>query len=244
MNAVVREWLPREALTPERIGASLSGAVGQWTERWFSRAVAEISLCRDRTRSQIGAPEQMHAEGRVVSVTVSGRGKRYLLEAALGETLAEKALNTADHRLLDAFAQCILEDLAALVDTSLGDASCSHAGAPVQLTLALADKAIGFIACAEEALIPLIKGQLDGPAESIAIPTGRLAALGHVRIEVEALLGRVELPVEDLEGLAVGDVLILNRKLQAPVELFVTGESWPLGSGRLGHEGDRCTISF
>lgn len=55
--------------------------------------------------------------------------------------------------------------------------------------------------------------------------------LERVPVEVSVLLGEVELPVRDLAGLEVGDVVILDSVVSDEVRVMVGGESkfqgWP-----------------
>jgi flagellar motor switch/type III secretory pathway protein FliN len=228
------------------VQAALEDVVAEWSRRWFSQGVAGPVARRDRERQLAASAEQLQVAGEQVSVRLSGRGRRQLLEAALCENLGSRALNPADHQLLETFSRRVAEDLVERIDSALSNSRSDKEPreTSVELGISLNGREICSIHCVEEALLPLIRLQLGEPAGQALPLQQRMAALGPVRFEVESVLGRVELAADDLEGLAIGDVLILDRSVHAPVELCISGVGHILGRGRLGRDGDRCTITF
>ena len=56
-----------------------------------------------------------------------------------------------------------------------------------------------------------------------AVQCEKRVVFAHLPVKVEAVLGRSRLTIEDANGLAVGDVLILDRVLGEDAELRVQG---------------------
>jgi flagellar motor switch/type III secretory pathway protein FliN len=66
----------------------------------------------------------------------------------------------------------------------------------------------------------------------------RAQAIRHNEVHIEVVLGEAEVTCADLAKLAVGDVLVVDRELSAPVDV-VTADGRVVGGARLGREGAR-----
>lgn len=67
-----------------------------------------------------------------------------------------------------------------------------------------------------------------------------LSRFGGVHVTLTAELGRTELTIQELIGLAEGSVVELNRAISAPVELIAQGV--PLGNGEVVVIDDQFAI--
>ena len=67
-----------------------------------------------------------------------------------------------------------------------------------------------------------------------------LSRFGGVHVTLTAVLGRTELTIQELIGLAEGSVVELNRAISAPVELVAQGV--PLGNGEVVVVDDQFAI--
>ncbi|HEY0502217.1 MAG TPA: FliM/FliN family flagellar motor switch protein [Lysobacter sp.] len=54
---------------------------------------------------------------------------------------------------------------------------------------------------------------------------GGIALIGHVQVALSAQIGTVDMSVERLFGLKVGDEVVLNELLEAPVTLMLNGRA-------------------
>lgn len=64
------------------------------------------------------------------------------------------------------------------------------------------------------------------PLESSASPASRnIGLIGHVQVSLSAQIGTVDLSVERLFGLKVGEEVVLNELLEAPVTLMLNGRA-------------------
>jgi len=52
-----------------------------------------------------------------------------------------------------------------------------------------------------------------------------IALIGHVQVALSAQIGTVDMSVERLFGLKVGDEVVLNELLEAPVTLMLNGRA-------------------
>ena len=112
MTLEAQDWLPREAFTTDLVGAAIAVIVEDWTTRWFAQSFSSATLVEDPGAASSLSPPADQWAGRVAAVSMTGRGKRALLEASLGLKLDGTAPTEGDHRLLDAFASRVMRDLA------------------------------------------------------------------------------------------------------------------------------------
>lgn len=217
MTDAPRAFLPAGALTGERINRALFEPLDAWSRACFPATQAEVSW------EESGSPPAFNgaivAVGERTSLLVSGPGKRRLLELALGKTLEGITLSEGDRRLLDAFATRIAENLVARLDGALGP----DAGPVISLILALGGHAIGCLELKRQAIITLVRQSLLPTSTASRTPflQSRMQTVTGLPIVVEGVLGRLQLTVEDANGLAVGDVLVLDRALEETAELRV-----------------------
>lgn len=240
MGEGATDWLPKEAFTDDAVKSALSASFARWSQRWFARQGVAVSVVRS-----VGpqAPEALHIRGAVAAAELSGFGKRHLMEAALHIDLSGQTLIEADHRVLDALAAQIVEDLVSTLDETFGGQT-TQGGEQISIALSIAGNDMLAIAFPRHVLVPMLKARLGKTQQARSAPRSRMEALKPTRLVAKAMLGRVELAATDLKGLSVGDVLILDRALHEPVELRVAGSDRHIGRGRLVRNGDQVSIQF
>ena len=239
-----RAWLPKDAFSLEAVGACLSGPLAAWAERWFIRAPAAVAAVR-AGEAAAPAPQSLNTEGVHAALELSGRGKRRLLEAALDIDLADQPLSEGDRRLLDAFAQQISQDLIAGLDEALSTETQDAGGMPVVSTITVGGHDVFSLLVSDHVLVPLIKAHVPNSPPPRQRPLMRRAeALKRTKLSAYGFLGRAELGLDELEGLNVGDVLVLDRMLAEPVELRLAGKQTALLRGRLCHDGGLVAIQL
>jgi flagellar motor switch/type III secretory pathway protein FliN len=89
-----------------------------------------------------------------------------------------------------------------------------------------ARKGVLKLALSEEAEVQMIKRRLPSPTKIALESTAR--GLAQQQVEIEADLGYCEVSLAELEGLAVGDVLVLDTSPAAPLALLIGKERSPL----------------
>ena len=240
-----RAWLPDAALTLDRISAALSVCLQEWAEAWIGDAVtaAQVQFSdAAQISTQVG---RIHVAGSATSISSEGRAKRALLEALLGSSLHGHVLTERDHRLLDGLAGRALQDLVARCD-DLGRATDLPAAAAraAIVTLRCPAGEIAKLELPHSALAGLVKASLgDNHGKPMSI-SSRVEALGEAAVEIEAVLGENILRFEDVAGLAVGDVLLLDRALEEPAQIRIAQAGVTLGAGMLSRDGNRVALTI
>jgi len=235
-------WLPEDALTPERVEAAMGDMIREWSGRWLGERECTLALRSENGKTLSSPGEEIKLEGSAVTATLWGRGKRVLLEGALDMRLPGD-MSADDHALLDAFMRQVIGDLTSTCDRGLTGHS-GTSGRYVTLILMLAGVEICKLACNRQALIGRTRAQLGAPTSGSVPLTDRRVALGPMSIQLESILGGVDLTLEDLENLATGDVLILDRDLDSPIPVRIRASQMDVGFGTLGHRDSRPTITF
>lgn len=233
MTVHVREWLPHDALAHEAVRTALERAITQWNTQWFTTAFAAIAGIRIA-----GADARPEGEGtgwRVYRAAIAVRAGRSGLSRLVNRSLdlrTEAAnLTEADRYVLDGLEQRILDDLAETLEAALGvpgpSRSAPHRPADPfagdgGLLVSLADpqgREVLTLAVPRSAAIGYVKASMPRISSKNAPLPPLAGALAAVAIPVEAEIGRAELSLAELNELAVGDVLVLDRRLEQAVDL-------------------------
>jgi hypothetical protein len=214
----VRFWLPKDAITGDIATAALSNHLARWGEPWFG--ARKISVARLRRDEVVPHASVLETRGTAASVEIAGDRKRRLLEALLDIDLTQEMRTEGDNHVLDALlAEVSAELVGALDELSAGTSVSPDEDNNVRATITAGAREILDIIVPEAALVPLIKAQIGiAPAANRAFAV-RTAGLKGMRVTARATLGHAELSVADVRGLAPGDVLVLDRSLNQPVEL-------------------------
>jgi hypothetical protein len=239
--STARAWLPPTALTHAALRPQLVDVVAQWSTRWFGPAEISLSEIERTVQPLDDAPIVTAEDGCRASVTP--RGKRAIIEAALAVDLAEVPLDDADRRLIDALAQRILPDLLNHVNSSELNASPEEQ-AWYKLTVFLGGADILALWLPEWLLIGTVKSAC-ATADRDPLPlVARTRALGRTSLGVEGFLGKGSLSLRDLDTMAPGDVVVLDRFLSDGVALRLANTRTILVSGRLDSADDKPSLQF
>jgi hypothetical protein len=229
------DWLPPEAFTADRVRGALEQIVGDWSVRWFAGrllAISSVDPCSDNSQPRV------EAKGGVIRAVLDGKGERNMVEALLGVDLGKVQLQESDHRVLDALAKGVLEDLVSELERHLGKGR----DAQLAITLGFAGRDSVVLEVPRCALVPLIKArQTRGPGSGTK-PVRPGTALAASEICLDGILGEAAMSVTEVAGLAVGDVLVLDRGLHEPVEVRLGGRV--MGYGKLTQREGRTAVQF
>jgi len=234
------EWLPDDAFTEEAVRLALAEQVSGWSNRWFARAQTEISAVR-MSAGKSRLAQSLLVRGVTTEADLSGRGKRTLLEGALGVDLSELTLTESDHKVLDAFATEAVKDMLSALDR-MGEGKSG--GAMLSVSLSLEGKEMVVVTLSCQVLIPAMKAASGGVCHSDKALRSRTEGLKQVELIVEGFLGQAELTLDDLKGLALGDVVVLDSSLKSPIELRLHSSKQCVGRGRLVRTNNRVSIQF
>lgn len=241
LAAQAQAWLPDAAILGARPRAAIEAAATQWAARWMTGRGVKVAGWRLDDRGPSAQADRVVRPG--VSVEMRSGARARLLTWALALDDADPAASPNDQRVLTAFADRMVADLA----TALAALSArppapepTEEGAVLIADLASDNGApLARLVLARSWAVNLAKALAPPPARPSALSlTPRLRAAAKADCAIEAVLGRVRLGLGDLKALAPGDVLVLDTPLDGRVQLRAQASGRPLGLGRHDHHGD------
>lgn len=233
MIGQVRDWLPYGVVTHDCVRRAIEEAVARWHDRWFIDAYVSVS---DMT----AAPEAPWSDGddggwRVLRAAVAVRLRRQGLARAVDKVLDTGteglSLTEGDRYVLAGLERRIVESLVEDIEQAFGllgdmraipekrrDALAEGGGLLVSLK-DVSGRDILTLAVPTAVTLPILRAHLGAPTAPREALRPLTQAMGSANIVVEAVVGRVELTLTELNDLAVGDVLVLDRALDEPIEV-------------------------
>lgn len=250
---IFRSWLPADTAMPPLAQGALADMADGWSREWFAGeplrvlgAFARIAEPRGELRKTvwhvcegglaIGAPQHLAAS---------------LGAHVLGVPLAAER-PAADTRLLEQVGRDCLGDLKRRAAASLrlakdaawreSEAGCG--GAVHRLDIATPARTIVLtLELSADLFARFVKAAFAEPPP--LAPLGAAGqALAPLPVDVSAVLGRCGLSVAELSGLAEGDVLVLDRQLDARLPLAVGGREVRRGSCTLSEHGSSVALNI
>lgn len=223
--AEVRPWLPAGVVADRLPTATLSAALDRWAGDWFPGPV------------RLGAWRAETGSGEAMTLSTGPAGLDAVARAMIGPVPVPIA--EIDRAKLDAAATACIDDLrtrlADLFDTA-GVASAAHARHACAIDLPEAPGAL-HLSLSDALLAGWIRASLPAPPSAPALPPFR-EALDPQPVRLSALVGRCRLSLRELENWAAGDVLVLDRPLDAALDLMVAGRLHVDAPCRLVDAGD------
>lgn len=232
MQASARPWLPANAMSDPKLNEALCALAEGWARRWF-RGPRQPSLRMSEGKSRPGLANDtltwVHADGGLL-LAMGPNAHVPLAGAMLGLDCSAKKLQTQDHTLLrtiaSACARDFLQQAAALFGRS-GDIDRSLDREPngrFRFSLSLGPASQLLELFVEEDLAIAARRALAGRTFVAALEEGaRERALDPQAISLSAMVGRGRLALGELNHLAPGDVLVLDRGPSDDLELAVDG---------------------
>ncbi|MBV9694044.1 MAG: FliM/FliN family flagellar motor switch protein [Alphaproteobacteria bacterium] len=172
------------------------------------------------------------------------RGRRRILEAALDADLQSEAFSDGDRKLLELYSQRIARDLADELDALMKGQDESAARYIVSSAIALDGQEVLQLSLPDHALAPLVKSQMTKRRDDKLPLVRRSEALKRIKVTANGILGSTELSLEELQGVSVGDVLVLDRGLGEPVEIRLPGGRAALLRGKLCRSAGQISIQL
>ncbi|MDR3508030.1 MAG: FliM/FliN family flagellar motor C-terminal domain-containing protein [Caulobacteraceae bacterium] len=254
MSQTVSDWLPLGAVVRDPVRTRFARVVEAWSSTWFCRRNVALADYRWAARAS-DAPGVWRRHGPVVAIACAERLAGRLRADALGVRPDQTSATDDDRRVLDAFQHSLLHDLVARLSDLLGHASgkndAPEAGAPFDgrggVVLDLADDQ-GFnllsAAIPAGAMVRLCRSTLAPLPRRPLLPAPISRTLSGLGMPITADLGQVALSLEDLQGLAPGDVLVLDHRLDQPLNLRRTGSDVVFARARLAADGPRLSLTL
>lgn len=234
-------WMPAAALRQSRAAQPFAAVVRSWAENWFA---ASGWVAADVFDSAVATDWSILRDDAAFQLLGKPKALLELAFAMLGQE-PRQGLTDADLRFLRRLGSRALDDLQASVEALLpaGAAEMTVAGQPVwRLTigsdrtawLAIALNQATFAAIARK-VYPLTK------------PKSRLSsardAVNDVVVPLSGRIGSARLAVEQIGGLEVGDLLLLDEAASAPLRLTVAGQPSDLYFA-IDASSDRLTLTM
>lgn len=237
MTVRVRDWLPQAAMDHDVVWQALETAIAQWDGQWFTTSYVEVAEMRSSaTDSRLDDGGADWRTCRAAIAIRAGRGGlSRLVERALDLRADMPKPAEADRRLLDRFEERLLESLAEGLEAAFGvkDEPRADTYRPTDpfsgddgLLVVLADSAgrdLLTVAVPGKVVFRHVKASLPRPQARTSSLRPLTEALADVDIPMRAQLGKVELSLAELNDLAVGDVLVLDRRLEQAVDIVGHG---------------------
>jgi hypothetical protein len=244
MKPEAQIWLPRESISPPALNAALGETLRAWTQEWCAAAATSATIF-DIADLQTTIAEQGSAYGgEFLQVHLPPRGRRLLLNEALGRTIEQEACNESDRLLLDVLVERIVRDLIARLENRLGHFAASTHGQRLALGIGYSDEALCTLVAPAQAVVPLIKEMATKSHTGSKKPSRRRDALASLMVGLEAVLGTAEVRVDDIRGLATGDILLLDTPADGMADLRIIKTTQKIMSGKIGRLGSRAILTF
>lgn len=250
MTAVsFRSWLPADTPAPKLVLGALADMADAWSREWFAgegmRAAG--ALTRVEARGEL-RKTAWHAHDAGVAIGVSATGVAGIGAQVLGVAAGDRP--AADAALLESVGGECLDDLKKRVAALLRlpekgwmAADSQRTGAVHRLDIAgPARNPVLTLELSNDVFVALVKAKL--PPAPASAPLGKPAqALAALPVSLSALLGRSAITIAELSGLAEGDVLILDRALDAVLPLAIGGTPAPRGACTVSEDGSALKIT-
>lgn len=254
MTQTVYDWLPIEALACPAVSEPVEQVVGAWSRDWFSRHGVSVSELKPAPAVLQNGDEDWLALGGAISTSVSRSAITRLVSWALDARLPEEHQAPADRAVLARFERKLFQDLLRSLEAAFGVSSPSDVG--LQSVATPFDQRGGVLAPVEDSsgtrlltvAIPYAaafkKARPVSPSRAGSAPLIPLArALAPTGVKIQAGLGQADVSLAELQRLAPGDVLILDRDIEAPADITLSGGDLVIAHAELteidGHVGLR-----
>lgn len=219
----------------------MSMLVGDWGSHWLPKVKP---ACRTRLR-EIGSADPGRLSwrrwGEECSVSIDEAGRLALAEAMLDKVIAANSVKSVDRPILADITNRALDDLIGriswLIDQDRAPPIHDGEGMPGpgiswEISLKRSGMAIG-LTVHSAALIRWRKAL--APLAGQPGLTRLATALQEQKLQVGLAAGQGALSLAELENLAVGDVVVLDRRVEGPLELLAEGT--PTGiMGKIVHD--------
>ncbi|MCW3640064.1 FliM/FliN family flagellar motor switch protein [Burkholderia cenocepacia] len=262
MNIGPVTWRPASGRDPDIARALFETALADWQSRWFSQprfSFGEVTRLPGKPPEPDTRVQSSHWCAPGVRIDMSGRSDRRLIDAAFAAG-GHAFDNRACHDFLASIATEIRDDLIASLRVSPASqlAGSAHTGHDAYAAAAASFSGYGVLR------LPIVESNGDMLAELScdvrhvwneaasdtaalrrrvdADLTPRRIALDICPIALSVRLGRCELSAAQLTTLSPGDVIVLDRSIDAPAALVVDETSSTVAFGTPGRTG--TSLSF
>ena len=233
-----RAWLPESALFDGKLEGAFSEAANSELAKWFPQPLRLTTLFSRsfKQRDWAGPILSWSPTAEKISSLLDNRGWRLLIGELLGLSVGKRRITEQDRKAGNLLVDKFMQDACNFVQDffGLGEQQWNFAERRGE-TRPAADGSCFFSLIwpdgtplchivVSEQLVVRARQELSGAQISDqADVQPREQGLAHQSVSVGALTGKAQLPLLDLEGLAVGDVVVLDQSLSQPLSATVNG---------------------
>lgn len=218
-----RSWLPAGVLQSDEAARLAADIVGGWTDEWIAASVWKTHDRWAIANITLGDEWTSLRRSGGLSILSNAQSVAMLALAILGCT--DQQANAGDLKLMRRLAGEALDDLLSRMQAAglAAAASLTEESEPdLVIAIGTGQTPLLQLLCSQQALTAAVrKGFTTTPLTNHLWP--RQAGLHELEAHVGALLGRASLPLDTLQTLETGDVLILDHMAADPVEMLVAG---------------------
>lgn len=222
MTTTAWSWLPDGALSAPAVLGLIDDAVDAWSRRWFP----DYRLRRQRQGFAGGSTTHPVAAATPrLSLRASSPSLDVLAGRVLDVDLARLELGDGDRTVIDALRDELAQDLAQGLDTALTgqqprDGSAADVSGSVLIELADDEgRRLLMIETSRAILADVRRKVLPGARPGGDRLTSLRAAVGHAPVKLSASVGSSVILLSEARRLAPGDVIVLDRKLDQPIDI-------------------------
>jgi Type III flagellar switch regulator (C-ring) FliN C-term len=250
------DWLPLSALEDARIAETLGSAVELWRARWFvhGQYCASKPTLRRRGYRTVGRKAGWVTFGNAVAIAWPDDEGVGLAKHAMNAPKARTDLQPADKSLLQKYAELIALDLVTSVGAALKipHASETHmASAPdpflntdgIEIELERHDAMPPVrIAIPAFALVPIRKSYVRSPSIPPLKPVSITSVFAAESLAFSTALGCAKMSIADIQALGIGDVIVLDTRLDESVSLLTQRSGRTIGFARVSQKDGRVRL--
>lgn len=217
-------WIPDGAISASAVLGPFDAAADAWNERWFH----DFSLRRRRVNfgASLSAVAPVVSTARL-DLRLSSAAPMALLSGAMNEDVSRVELSDLDWTVLEKLRLEMLEDLMHALDAALAGDSVSDTVRSVDtsgaVSIELADPSGRVLATVDTTRAILARVRLNALPSARRRPNRSLvslkAAIARTPVRLEVRLGSTAIPLPEARRLSPGDVIILDRELDQPLDL-------------------------
>jgi hypothetical protein len=243
-----KAWLPSQATDPAEIRAMLDRVLADWSEHWFKTELASATPAFQDDWPDSKAANIWRSIGHTASIALTPNAQLVMVSAMLGCPAPHGPAQPNDRVITEGMASSAADDLLVRIAELAGEKHAEFK--PTSGPLVFDDcqwweisfrsgKRAFKLSLERNALVSIIKRQL-APADKPKLRTIKSALAGQ-SIELTAEVGRCSISLSDLQDLATGDVIVLDRSSKDPLDLLIDGFASPFG-GKLETTDGQASI--
>lgn len=244
-------WLPDDALSDSRLVEPIQQCLDAFSSHWLSGTnLAVVGSWQRITLANGQADCGLIKKGSAHHLAIPDSSKFALASSLIGREFTERDVRTDhDRQFLSSLSDHVLDDLAERICGAIGDQPAKippppFAGSKWRLALALHDcESFAWIEASAELLVASRKLLADSPRLP-SQPENPQMVLGPLPVTLHATLGSGTASLSEIEGLAVGDVIPLDRPLNEALDITINGHKAAAKSAVLVPSDQHLTLEI